>query len=804
MVTKHADQNDVKEYIALAKKSPNTRKTRRTDITNRIRHLGNRLFNLEVASGERRGGFMPATRAHHDQRTVTNVSHVSCKHCSGMYRKDSMYRHVINCKQYRGRGSDESPARKMKRVLSKHADLVVNRHGHAAKLLRDEVFPKMQVDAQSVAAQGDSLICKFGSDFRFTHRGTKQVRYVSSRMRSLARLLLIMKEIDPDIKEFSECIRPKHFDLLTESVRRMSKFEIGTGDTKAPSVPPRLCSSLKRCANIMKSETLKSDTLTRAEKFELGCEIDDFLHLMDKDWATEVGTISEKSRKKKLATRDDKIPECDDIRTFHQYIDKLCPGYVTGLRLVPTVKNYEKLAKLVIAFIISFNRRRPNETVEITIEAYRSTLNKRTNYGEGDVGDDVLTKEELESGRELVIFYIAANKNLKKVPVLLTKTFHEAIEALIESHQTVGIKSKYVFARHGTTDLFDGSAVFREVVNKANLKNPAYFTANTLRHHAATSSQLQTRNDTYVKRLSKFMGHDLRTHENFYEMPLPLVQKSIVGHRLLQMTLPKRAKEKSCTVTSASCASEPSHDQLPTASHTQAQKEQESSSDTLLYYELPELDTEPIRPTELEKSPPRAGAASASNTTQQCRTNKRARSKRADRGERSSVQRPSGAEKGRCDRSEVSEDNVATTSVETHRRCRLNERPTALSLEKDAADSPPTVCRDTPPLGTPSDGSLSQSTDTPPAKKKHKKKRWTLEERNAVYATFGKQFILKMKPTRQEIKQCWEAEPALSNRTLDQVVVYVNNIVNDKHHIPTPTRQKIKNMVARGDKKLSP
>ncbi|XP_046685396.1 uncharacterized protein LOC124371126 [Homalodisca vitripennis] len=388
----------------------------------------------------------------------------------------------------------------------------------------------MQKDSQTAVAQSDSLICKFGSEFRFSHHTTKQVSYCASKMRSLAQLFITKKTLKPTIGDFRECLYPKNFDVLVESVRRMSKFDPITGETIASSVPPRLCNSPKRCASILKSEAIKSEG-SRQEKTEVLCELNDFLHLMQKDWATAVGTISEKSSRLKKVTKADLLPDPDDIRTFGCYIHELCPQYMRDLQQVPTIKkNYDRLAKLTIAHIITLNRRRPNETVEIIIEAYRSTLDERTDFGL-DV-QNVLTEEEMESARQMVIFYAAANKKLKKVPVLLTTVFHEAVDTLLDSHEKIGIKSKYVFGRVGSVRFYDGFVILKELTMKAGLKIPSTFTPNALRDHATTSSQLQTRNDLYAKRLSKYMGHDLKTHEHFYEMPLPLVQKAIVGHKL--------------------------------------------------------------------------------------------------------------------------------------------------------------------------------------------------------------------------------------------------------------------------------
>jgi len=77
-----------------------------------------------------------------------------------------------------------------------------------------------------------------------------------------------------------------------------------------------------------------------------------------------------------------------------------------------------------------------------------------------------------------------------------------------------------------------------------------------------------------------------------------------------------------------------------------------------------------------------------------------------------------------------------------------------------------------------------------------------MEEKNAVYEAFGRHFITDTKPRRHEIKLVWENSEPLKNRTLDQVVTFINNITNKKQRIPSPIKKKIREMVSSGKCKL--
>lgn len=52
----------------------------------------------------------------------------------------------------------------------------------------------------------------------------------------------------------------------------------------------------------------------------------------------------------------------------------------------------------------------------------------------------------------------------------------------------------------------------------------------------ATSTQLHTNDESYTKNIAKFLGHTVNTHKEYYEMPLPLIQKVLVGKKLVNMT----------------------------------------------------------------------------------------------------------------------------------------------------------------------------------------------------------------------------------------------------------------------------
>lgn len=86
---KHKDEKEVEEIFKLEKNS-----AERKDSIEKIRKRGN--FNLMLASDE----WCPVKRPAEAAESVEgNNEFLPCSHCLGLYKKNSLYRHVKTCKQ---------------------------------------------------------------------------------------------------------------------------------------------------------------------------------------------------------------------------------------------------------------------------------------------------------------------------------------------------------------------------------------------------------------------------------------------------------------------------------------------------------------------------------------------------------------------------------------------------------------------------------------------------------------------------------------------------------------------------------
>ena len=106
-------------------------------------------------------------------------------------------------------------------------------------------------------------------------------------------------------------------------------------------------------------------------------------------------------------------------------------------------------------------------------------------------------------------------KRGNKVPIILTKEMREAIDALVETREVVGISEKkpYVFAKpcNSSSGHIRFCETLRKVTSGLSLKHPESITSTRLRKYIATVSQVLDLDDKELDHdwLARHMGHDI-------------------------------------------------------------------------------------------------------------------------------------------------------------------------------------------------------------------------------------------------------------------------------------------------------
>ncbi|KAJ8956204.1 hypothetical protein NQ314_006764, partial [Rhamnusium bicolor] len=80
-----------------------------------------------------------------------------------------------------------------------------------------------------------------------------------------------------------------------------------------------------------------------------------------------------------------------------------------------------------------------------------------------------------------------------------------------------------------------GDVAIRYLAKKIQLDNAHAFSSNKLRKQIATVMQILNLTKGEIKQFSDFLGHTLKTHEEFYELPVDMYQTAKVSKMLLMM-----------------------------------------------------------------------------------------------------------------------------------------------------------------------------------------------------------------------------------------------------------------------------
>ena len=202
--------------------------------------------------------------------------------------------------------------------------------------------------------------------------------------------------------------------------------------------------------------------------------------------------------------------------------------------------SFQDLAKLTLAQIILFNRKRSGEAQRITVGDYRRGLKC-----DDEVAEEVketLSKFELHLLKNLERIEIRGKRG-RRVAILLTSDLVEKIDWMMEIRirRCVEVKdTEYLFAKLGQATPYRGHIVLKEAAVAAGCKFPDRLTSTSLRKHLATMSQvLHADQDT----LADFMGHDIRVHREFYRLPLSTVQKAKVSKVLVAINKGSKLSE---------------------------------------------------------------------------------------------------------------------------------------------------------------------------------------------------------------------------------------------------------------------
>ncbi|XP_055083901.1 uncharacterized protein LOC129456909 [Periophthalmus magnuspinnatus] len=507
----HSNEKDVAYAIHFPKGS----KERKVHLES-LRNKGNYLHNAEVIKTGK-GELVPR------KRPCKNAGHTDfmhCAYCHGLFMRKVLWQHIKIC---RLRPTNHSVKPGMTRVQAICAYIEPNPSHITKKLWK--LLSDMTQDDITRAVKNDPSVLQLGQHFlNKCGSNIKRHAYIRQKMRELGRLLVNAQQIAP-VKEMKDLIDAKNYLTLVKAVKKTCGYKSDEEQFRIGSIAHKLGHSLTKLGKLMESNARMAgdeEALERATNFQKvhAAQWNDFIP------STALRNISEVKWNVPQI-----LPFTEDIQALHSFLDRKGSEYMECLSTKPSAENWSYLAKVCLAEVILFNRRREGEVSSMPLSAF---LSRDTSVPHEDA-DWALSETEKKLCRNFVRIE-TKGKWGRKVPILLTPKMVETLELLVKTRQTCGVlqENPYLFARPASMFHQRGSCI--GVFAKAcGAKNPGAISSTKLRKHAATLSTVLNMNENEMDQLANFLGHDLYVHRQYYRLPEGTLQLAKISKVLMSL-----------------------------------------------------------------------------------------------------------------------------------------------------------------------------------------------------------------------------------------------------------------------------
>lgn len=508
----HKDERDV----ALILSKPVGSKER-LFFLEKLRNEGNFQHNCDVRKAGH-GEIVP-WRSPSDEQECDPHDYIPCEFCLGFFHKKELWRHEKNCKFQISKKTG-------RKVQSRSIALLPTDSEHSNGL--KEIFHRMSADNISRLVKNDYLIGKFGERLVNKLGHFKHLKnHISQKVRELARLLEAVRKEDSDITDLRSVISPGKFPVVVSAVKKLCGYESQRNTFANPSLAKKLGHSLKKCCHILRSEALI------AGDDQLQVSTAGFLNLCDSDWKEHITFSALETLQMNKSQKAHVLPLTEDVKKLTQRMAEERERCAKALRSSPSAATWHLLAKVVLANIIMFNRRRSGEASRMLLSQFEAAKCRT-------VPEDDVTAALSDFERSLLEHFtrvVVRGKRGRIVPVLLTETMRQEIILLNNCRSKAGIdpQNMFVFARpyFGSVGHLAGHTCLREVVDASSLEHPEHITGTQLRQHLATVTQILNLSDHELEQVCTFLGHNISVHREFYRIPQDTYQLAKVSRLLL-------------------------------------------------------------------------------------------------------------------------------------------------------------------------------------------------------------------------------------------------------------------------------
>ncbi|KAL2093743.1 hypothetical protein ACEWY4_011055 [Coilia grayii] len=366
-----------------------------------------------------------------------------------------------------------------------------------------KILEKMHQDEITLAAKGDKHALQLGEQLLNKGPGDAAVRedYIRQRLRELGRLLVTCQRITP-MNSLMDLILPKNWDHLIAVLKEVAGYDDETGCFTNLTILSQLYGSLQKIGSFVESDAVsqQDEEMTgNARSFNK-----DFVEKWRKLFPTPYSTRKSQHCHKigvKL------LPFTEDIKNLHTYLKDHVGECLSALCASPNQTVWANLAKIVLAQLIMFNRRKAREVAQLTLKEF----NTREAYGIPDGAAEDLTPFERELCK-----YTSKTEILRatgdNVQLLIPPSLANIMETMLHKRLLCDIRydNIFMFAQPKSRTHYSGVESLESFAKDCGAKHVKKLVSCGLREHVAVISQLLYLKDMH--QVTDFMGLSLATH----------------------------------------------------------------------------------------------------------------------------------------------------------------------------------------------------------------------------------------------------------------------------------------------------
>ncbi|CAM4652721.1 unnamed protein product [Leuciscus chuanchicus] len=504
---KHQDsETEIAAAFLLPKHSQDRKR-----LLEKLRNRGNYEHNQEVMESKS-GPLKVRRRPGRSDIELSAKTYVHCVYCKGMFVRKELWHHTRRC-----------PSK-----MFSESEATESTFSQAISPEVWKILGNMKIDDISSVVRNDFLILQL-SQCLYNKHGSDPTKseYIRQKVREMGRLLLTLRK-KYFIFSFEDAVKPNNFYKVIEAVKDVAGYDEKSHSYKTPSLALKLGHSLNKIGDIILCRAIaaEDDGMTKAaERFKRLCS---------SEWAEHVSHAALATLNKSKFNKPSTIPFTHDVQLLHQHLEKKSADAFESLKHHESSQTYAELAKVTLAQVIIFNRRRAGEVSKMTLECFR----KRD---QTELHDDIavsLSPFEQKMAKHFSRVEIMGKKG-RKVAILLNPELVSAIKLLVDKRDACEVDrdNPFLFGRPkcSPNSFFRGQDCIRLFASQCGAQHPEYLRSTQLRKQVATMSQVLNLRDNELDQLANFLGHDIRVHRDYYRLPDATIEIAKISKLLLAM-----------------------------------------------------------------------------------------------------------------------------------------------------------------------------------------------------------------------------------------------------------------------------